>query len=775
LSAPKKHSLRAKLIALVLTSLTLVGLLTLGAVSFMQFRQAEAELAISQVGIRSALIAKGKMLCDNHALALKTLVADNAFNDVSKLVKDTVEQDKDVRYGLFLGPDRTPWVYARHDRLDAAKDAWKELGLAEAALASEEPSFRSRTLFGGEIFEFSAPIRVDDEYLGAIHYGISTARMTAALEQERQRSEAALARMLLVLLAAVFVASGIGLVMSARRATGIVKPLVTLTQAARAFAAGNKSATVEGIDCGDEVEDLANAYNGMVHDLNRSYASLEHLNRTLEQKVEERTAALGRRNRDMALVLDNIDQGLITVGKDGIMAKERSRAVTSWFGAYEEGARFVDYIAKVDASFATRFEMNFEALLADMLPRELSLDQMPKALSAKGRQYHIAYREILAEDRSLSGLLLVIMDVTDALARELEEAEQRGLLAVFSQLNRDRDGYLIFHRESSRIMSDLCSGRLAQDLSALKRCIHTLKGNAGSVGLSLISSLCHRLEDEIDETNAPPAGEALEALKARWNRISDTVCQLTQERSHGLEVREEDYQRLLTQLGQLDGGRELVQQVLSWQYEPVERPLRRLAERGAELAHKLGKGDVQLEVRADDIRLDTKRWEPLWTSLLHVVRNAVDHGFRAEAGASAASPPARLSVSARIVNERFVVCIADNGAGIDWERVRAKAAEQHLPCESREQLVQALLRDNFSTAETLSEVSGRGIGMAAVNEVVTSISGAIQVESEPGTGTAWSFSFPESMLNEDLEKLRGLPVTRPSQSRFKRAQPAASV
>lgn len=767
MSEPKRHSLRGKLITLVLTSLVLVGALTLLTVSFMQFRHVEAELALSQVGIRSALTSKGRMLSQNHALALTSLVADNAFNDVTKLVTDTVQHDTDVKYGLFLSAEKTPWVYvspSTSNQKDTPRDAWRELQIPDSALQAKQPSERSVRLFGGEVLEFAAPIVVDEEYLGAIFYGISTEKMEAALQQARERSNEALKSMLQMLLIVVLVSTGIGLVLSARRATTIVKPVVDLTAAANAFASGDRSVTVKGIACGDEVEELADAFNGMVRDLNKSYESLENLNRTLEHKVEERTAELRHRNRDMALVLDNVDQGLITVSRDGIMAQERSRVVTAWFGNYGENTRFIDYIGKADPNFAMGFEINWESLISDVLPLELCLAQMPARLQTRGRHYSVNYTPINGEEGTLSGVLLVMVDVTEALAREVEEAEQRELLAVFSQLNRDRAGYLAFHRESSRMLEDLCSGALDAELSGFKRCVHTLKGNVGSMGLSLVAKLCHAIEDEMAETNALPREEALAPLRARWERINDTVLQLTGGERSTLAIREEDYRELVAQLSVLSSTRDTLRQVLSWQLEPISEPLRRLAERGVELARRLDKGEVEIELQADDIRVDPARWEPLWTALLHVVRNAVDHGLwpASEAPRDLGRRP-RLSFSAHVVDARLVLGISDNGRGIQWDRVRAQALRMKLPATSRDDLVKALLSDNFTTASSLTEVSGRGVGMAAVQAAVAAFAGEITVASETGRGTTWSFAFPDSVLHEDLERVgaavhSGLPA-----------------
>ena len=115
------------------------------------------------------------------------------------------------------------------------------------------------------------------------------------------------------------------------QAVRITQPVQALTQAAIDLAAGERSVRVS-INSGDELQVLGFSFNRMVEELSHSYRELEEMNRTLEHKVEERTLALAGRNRDMRLVLDNVDQGFVTLSMDGVMASERSAVVDRWFG-----------------------------------------------------------------------------------------------------------------------------------------------------------------------------------------------------------------------------------------------------------------------------------------------------------------------------------------------------------------------------------------------------------------------------------------------------------
>ena len=130
--------------------------------------------------------------------------------------------------------------------------------------------------------------------------------------------------------------------------------------------------------------------------------------------------------------------------------------------------------------------------------------------------------------------------------------------------------------------------------------------------------------------------------------------------------------------------------------------------------------------------------------LVHVVRNAVDHGLESPEArvASGKSSSPSLVLSARADEDCIVIEISDDGRGIDWARVRAKAAASKRPTASTDDLVDLLLDAGFSTRDDVTTTSGRGVGMAAVAEEVRRLGGKIQVESSVGVGTCWRFSLP---------------------------------
>ena len=299
----KRRSLRRTLTWIMLAMLVGVAVPTLLAVTWMNYTTSQANLAWTRQQIREGLVAKGSGLVANHAMALRNLVADNAFADVDAIVRGAVAEDRDLVYGLFLSAERVPWVFVAPgvDR-DAPPDpeAWKLLRLDEAALAKRERQIRNVELFGQELFEFSMPVFDAErrELLGTIRYGISVRRTEAALDEARLRSKRDLVRTLALLAGIVVVAMLIGAFVAVRQSRRITEPLLKLTGVARTIASGDRDVRAE-IRSGDEIEVLGGAFNQMVGELNDSYRGLhdateklQQMNETLESQVVERTEAL---------------------------------------------------------------------------------------------------------------------------------------------------------------------------------------------------------------------------------------------------------------------------------------------------------------------------------------------------------------------------------------------------------------------------------------------------------------------------------------------------
>jgi two-component system chemotaxis sensor kinase CheA len=211
-------------------------------------------------------------------------------------------------------------------------------------------------------------------------------------------------------------------------------------------------------------------------------------------------------------------------------------------------------------------------------------------------------------------------------------------------------------------------------------------------------------------------------------------------------------------------GAEVMRRLAAWRCEPVAVPLQRLADHARALARRLGKEDPVVEVAAPGLSLDRQRWSALWAELVHLVNNAVDHGFDSAEERHRAGKPARphLRLAARSEGSSLLIEITDDGRGIDWDRVRQVAAERALPAETAAQCSEALFTPGFSTQSQITATSGRGIGLSAVRARVDQRHGTITVDSQRGSGTTWRLSFPltELAAHESVELVESQGLRR---------------
>jgi two-component system chemotaxis sensor kinase CheA len=182
---------------------------------------------------------------------------------------------------------------------------------------------------------------------------------------------------------------------------------------------------------------------------------------------------------------------------------------------------------------------------------------------------------------------------------------------------------------------------------------------------------------------------------------------------------------------------------------PLAPLFRRFPRLVRETAAELGKS-AELALWGEDVEVDKAIVDALFEPLLHLVRNAIDHGVEPPAQRAAAGKPAQgaLRLSARTSGERVLLELADDGRGIDPGRIRESArARGMLDADalarlSDAQAMELIFSPGFSTAARVSDLSGRGVGLDAVRAAVLSLGGRIEVRSRPGEGATFLISLP---------------------------------
>jgi len=218
---------------------------------------------------------------------------------------------------------------------------------------------------------------------------------------------------------------------------------------------------------------------------------------------------------------------------------------------------------------------------------------------------------------------------------------------------------------------------------------------------------------------------------------------------------------------------ELQRRVLELRTTALMRVMEMIPRAARAVAENLGKR-VEVTLVGVELELDRSILDRLNEPLLHLVRNAVDHGIESPRERADRGKPelGQIVVEARREKDSIAIEVRDDGRGVDIEAVRARAVESGLLLADLaedmppDEIAALVFHAGLSTAETVSEVSGRGVGMDAVKVVIESLGGSVELKSEPGVGTAITLRVPITAAVQRVllvgvgEEIVALPVAK---------------
>jgi two-component system chemotaxis sensor kinase CheA len=189
--------------------------------------------------------------------------------------------------------------------------------------------------------------------------------------------------------------------------------------------------------------------------------------------------------------------------------------------------------------------------------------------------------------------------------------------------------------------------------------------------------------------------------------------------------------------------------VMKTRMQPIGRLFQKYPRIARDLARQLGK-DVELVLAGEETEVDKTMIEDLADPLIHLIRNAVDHGVETPDERAAAGKPTKsvVRLEARQEGDHIVLIVADDGRGMSAERIRAKAVEKGLIGEEEantldeRQSFNLIFLPGFSMKAQISDVSGRGVGMDVVRTNIQKLNGSVDIRSEPGKGSVFLISLP---------------------------------
>lgn len=489
-------------------------------------------------------------------------------------------------------------------------------------------------------------------------------------------------------------------------------------------------------------------------------AFLRHRQRLLEETVEERTASLHKAQTDIESLLDNAEQGFLSVGPDLLVRPRYSAACATLLGGDPEGKPLLDLLYPGEAGQAATQRAIFASIFKEGadFTRGLKLELLAHEITLGARVLHIAYKWL-----SQSGVvMLVLSDITET--RALSAAVER---------ERTRMEMIVLALKESREFLDLANdfrGFLRDDLSGLverradpavkaelSRKLHTFKGLLAQFHFFHSPAALHEAEQIIADGRVVDGKALANRLRRALNldlvsisdvlgadflagggRISLTADQIAEMKilaTEALVLRpdSESLTRLihtLEDLGALD-----VKTALS------------LHSRGAlSVAERLGKAVLPIAITGDAVKVPQERYAAFFRSLVHVFRNAVDHGIETPEERLDAGKPEEGAITCHVEagENEIVITIADDGRGIDRAALEEKWVRHGGdPARGAALALEDLVfADGISSRDAATELSGRGVGMSAVRDELVRLGGTVKLTTEAGRGTELVFRLP---------------------------------
>lgn len=247
---------------------------------------------------------------------------------------------------------------------------------------------------------------------------------------------------------------------------------------------------------------------------------------------------------------------------------------------------------------------------------------------------------------------------------------------------------------------------------------------------------------------------AAKPFSTHWNKSSDHLHEMMNSLQH-LQI---DMRPHINELEILFNS--LQNEIRTLRLVPAGSLLQTFPRLVRDLARDLNKS-VELEIKGSDVKIDKNILQGLKDPLIHILRNAVDHGIENADARKIAGKPAigKISITIQDQGNHILFIIEDDGAGIDYEKISGAAISKKLVSKNsldqmdRNEILQLIFRQGFSTKASVNDISGRGIGLDIVKSNLSQLSGSVSVSSEPGKNTCFFLRVPLTLSSE-----RGLIV-----------------
>jgi two-component system chemotaxis sensor kinase CheA len=530
-----------------------------------------------------------------------------------------------------------------------------------------------------------------------------------------------------------------------------------LTHAAREIENENFDVQVD-IHTNDELETLGTAFNNMNFKIRNLLEELRSYARELEDKVRERTKELQSLTDIQKGMLNALGQGFVIIDKDHKVLPVYSKVAEDMFEVIPNEVEPYS-IMGVDQEQGNTFKEFFEMVFNDMIPFEDMTRIAPDMrTNHKNQKIQLSYAPITSgdADKKFEYVLIVGTDKTVEFENMEKFKKEWNHSQMISKLAGNRFAFIKILNESFNMLHK-CVETLdnGEDFGVriVQRLIHTIKGSFSYFYIQDLTEKCHSLESSLEpHYNVQHCTEELKVhILNEVYMIQEYLESFISKHESIIQYKDAAKNRsvsfddMVSFSGLLEKKAPELKTVYTEKFftAPVSQFFQMYPSIVKELGTKLNK-EVRFNMVGADVKIPDGPWEEIFANFIHFIRNSVDHGIEYPTAREEAGKPAfgtitfKFDMAETKDGKLLKINLQDDGGGIHWEKIAAKDPT----VKSHQDAIERIKTGGVSSKDSVSDISGRGVGVSSLFSAVADFGGKAEMESEPGKGTSLAIELP---------------------------------
>ena len=514
------------------------------------------------------------------------------------------------------------------------------------------------------------------------------------------------------------------------------------------------------INTKDEFGQMSESLNENITVSAKLHEEINALNTNLEEKIEEKTTKV-------TTLLNNADQGFLSFGADLIIDKEYSKVCEKIFKKSIDGINLADLLYPKESPKKELFIQTLQSLL-----KETKALKIKTIISLLQHEFIINKKAIEVQYKIVESnkFMLILTDITAKKLLEKKINREKNILKMIVTIVSDREEFFELSDDFEEL--NISKKNLVKldktplhNATEIYRIIHTFKGLFSQKEMNSVVVKLHKLESELSDAIASQenTNENLQALLdesdfSAWLKkdidvIKDILGDELFAKRGNLTIREETISQIEKKIMDIANNHEevseikdVVDEIKNLKHKTIYSMFSSYPKLIDQLSERLDKSIYPLEIIVDKELKVSDEMKPFIKSLVHLFRNSVDHGIETMDERAEIDKDEIGTISCAIKQEEnnLHIIIADDGAGLNIHKIKAKAISLGISIDnmSDNEIEYLIFNDRFSTKDEVTQLSGRGVGMAVVKDEIEKLNGVIKINSQKNIGTTIEFVIP---------------------------------